>query len=154
MLKLIILSLRARKQITSTTFVWTILIQAKLHKIKNRENLAPTKNSKKSTNLLMRKLDLFLLDSRRSLFKTNKTRNTAIKKSSDQSGGNDGHWASVDIWWSKWRRWVVQQLEGRTKVAGGFAYGQKTPKNTKKTREKHVKNEGKIRKGGEEEGAL
>jgi hypothetical protein len=44
-------------------------------------------------------------------------------------------------------------------VAGGFAYGQKASKNTKKTKEKHVKKEGKIRKGGggkgvEEEGAL
>jgi hypothetical protein len=51
----------------------------------------PQKNSKKSTDLLLRRLDLLLLDKKWFLFKTNKTINTTIKKSNDQNRGDDRH---------------------------------------------------------------
>jgi hypothetical protein len=40
----------------------------------------------------MRRLDLLIFDTKQSLFKTNKIRNTTIKNSSDWSRGDDEHW--------------------------------------------------------------
>jgi hypothetical protein len=79
--------------------IWTILIQAKLYKPKTKENLAPQKNSQISTDLLMRRLDLLLLDLKRSLFETNKTKNTTIKKAAtgvEEMMGTGQRWYVVE----------------------------------------------------------
>jgi hypothetical protein len=97
--------------------------------------------------MLMRRLDLLLLDPKRSLFKTNKTRNTTIKNSNKSDGGDDGYTG---------QRWhVVERTEemGHNTLEGGRKWpellhmAEKHLKNTKKTREKHVEEEEEIRKG-------
>ena len=53
----------------------------------------------------------------------------------------------MSTWWSEQRRWAAQHLGGQTKMVRVAAYGLRTPKNTKKTRKKHIEREGEIRKG-------
>jgi hypothetical protein len=90
----------------------------------------------------MRRLDLLLLDSKRSLFKTNKIKNTTIKNSCDQSGGDDCHWSVL-------ARGRADRGDGRHNT---FESGQKWLellhmaekhlKNTKKIRDKNVEDRG------------
>ena len=107
--KLIILSLRARKRITSTTQRSVqSLFKQNYRKQKNRENLAlhryapaktrSTPHRPKTVRKLhhspRRSLTRANLKRKKVLFKTNKTRNTTIKNS-NRSGGDDGHWPAL-----------------------------------------------------------
>jgi hypothetical protein len=95
----------------------------------------------------LRRLDLLLLHPKQFLFKTNKTRNTTIKNRSDQSGGNDGHWLALACGGANGRDGQHNTLEGIRKWPELLHMAGKTLKITKKTREKHVEEEGEIRKG-------
>jgi hypothetical protein len=76
--KLILLRPRARKRITFTT-------QKSRQSLFKQNYIYIKESSQKST-------DLLILDPKRSLFKTNKTRNATIKNNSDRTERDDGHW--------------------------------------------------------------
>jgi hypothetical protein len=108
--KLIILSLRVRKRITSTTQrSEQFLFKQNYRKRKKQRKPSP------HTNMLLRRLDLLFIDPKQSenyiiflvdrsqeqilegkkcLLKTNKTRNTTIKNN-NRSGGDDEHWLAL-----------------------------------------------------------
>jgi hypothetical protein len=103
--------------------------------------------------LFLRRLDLLLIDLKRSLFKINKTRNTTIKNSSNQRGRDDGHWPTLARGGAGRGDGHHSTLEGKRKWPELLHMAEKHLKNTKKTREKHVEEDGEIKKGERVRGA-
>jgi hypothetical protein len=86
----------------------------------------------------LRRLDLLLIDLKRSLFKTNKTRNTTIKNSSNRRGGDDGPWPVLARDGAGKGDEQHNTLEGKQKWPELLHMAEKHIKNIKKTKEKHV----------------
>ena len=146
--KLILLSPKAKKQITFTTQrSEQFLFNQNYIKEKTKETQSPQKNSQKNIDLLLRILDLLIIDPKRSLFKTNKTRSTTIKNNNDQSGGDDGHWQALARGGADGGDRRHNTLEGERKWLELLHMAEKHIKNTKKTRKKHVEVEGEKKKG-------
>jgi hypothetical protein len=98
--------------------------------------------------MLLRRLDLLSLGPKWFLFKTNKIKNITIKYNNDRSGGDDEHWLMLacgeadggDEWYNT--------LEGKRKWSELLHMAEKYLKDIKKTREKHVEEEGERVRGG------
>ena len=93
--------------------VWTILIQIKLKKKKNKENLTSTEKQPK--RYAPKKIRSTPSRPKTVLFKTNKTKNITIKSSSDRSRGDDGHWPALAYGGADRGNGLYSTLKGRQK---------------------------------------